>query len=126
MPRIDWLTVLFGIAFSFWLAADSYTGFYVGFALPVSLGKIGLLLCVLGLIAIGIRDWRAAALSVGLGALLLALADRLWKYAIHPTAAFKLIAVALLMATPLIVGLGVLVLWRNWQRLQKARPVVSH
>jgi hypothetical protein len=118
--RIDWLAVLFAVAFGLWLAADTYSGFYLGFPLPMRFGFVGVLLCLAGIFLIGLRDWRTAALALGSGVLFTAALDRVWKYAIHPTEVFKLVAVGLLLATPLIAVLGVISFWRVWKRIGRA------
>ena len=125
--RIDWLAIIFGIVFGLWMAADRYVGFYIGIPLPVGLGFIAAVLCLVGVVAIGLRDWRSALLSLVVGLALVGLMDRVWKYAIHPTEWFKLVATALLFATPLIVGLGAVVFWRHWKpaRSESAPSVVS-
>jgi hypothetical protein len=101
--------------FGLWSAADRYVGFYVGIPIPVPLGLIGSILCLIAVAIIGLRDQKAALIAILFGLAFVAAMDQLWKYAIHPTDLFKLAAMGLLIATPLVFGLGLLLFWRKWR-----------
>ena len=118
-PRIDWLAISFAIAFSLWLAADRYVGFYLGFPMPVPLSAIAAVLCLIAIALIGIRNKTSALWTFAVGLVIVAAMDRVWKYAIHPTDEFKLVAIALLFATPIIAALGAFCFWRAWKRVDR-------
>ena len=118
--RLDWLAVAFGTVLGLWLAADRYVGFYLGFPLPVPLSAIAAVLCLIAIVLIGIRDKRSALWTFAAGLVIVAAMDRAWMYAIHPTDDFKLVAIALLFATPIIAALGAFCFWRAWNRVDRA------
>ena len=119
-PRIDWLAVSFAIAFGVWLAADRYVGFDLGFPMPMPLSAIAAVICLIAIVLIGIRDKRSALWTFAVGLVIVAAMDRVWKYAIHPTDEFKLVAIVLLFATPIIAALGAFCFWRAWNRVDRA------
>ena len=119
VQRIDWLAVSFVIAFGLWLAADRYVGFYLGFPMPVPLSAIAVVLCLIAILLIGIRDKWSALWTFAVGLVIVAAMDRVWKYAIHPTGNFKLVAIALLFVTPIIAALGAFCFWRAWNRVDR-------
>lgn len=117
MDRTHGLAIAFGVAFGLWVAADTYVGFYLGISLPVQIGVIATGFCLAGIVVIGLRSWRSALLALAGGAFFLVTLNRIWKYGIHPTDYFKLVANGLLMASPLIAGLGIFLFWRTLRRL---------
>ena len=119
-PRIDRLAVSFAIAFGLWLAADRYVGFYLGIPMPVPLSAIAAVLCLIAIVSIGIRDKRSALWTFTVGLVIVAAMDRMWKYVIHQTDEFKLVAIVLLFATPIIAALGAFCFWRAWNRVDRA------